>query len=109
MKHKAPAADLSGGKTSEDSLTPRRIRLAPEDARDLRSYLLLDVALGSTVSSEEFVRFLFPALNTDRMRSEAALRPGSRESGQMLHPVEICLRTAWLLIVRGQEAGRRQS
>ena len=74
MKHNAAAADLSGGKASADSLIPRRMSFAPEDARDLTSDRLLDVALGSTVSSDEFVRILFPGLKTDRSRSEVDLR-----------------------------------
>ena len=76
MKHSAAAADLSGGKASADSLIPRRMSFAPEDARDLTSDRLLDAALGSTVSSEEFVRFLFPGLKTDRSISEVDLRSG---------------------------------
>ena len=82
MKHKAPAADLSGGNASADSFIPTRISLAPEDAMETRFDLLLDVALGSMVSSEEPVRFLFPGLKIDRIRSEVALWPGfARESG----------------------------
>ena len=76
MKHKAPAADLSGGKASADSFIPTRISLAAEDTLETRFDLLLDVALGSMVSSEEFVRFPFPVLKIDRIRSEAALWPG---------------------------------
>ena len=79
MKHKAPAADLSGGKASADSLIPTRISLAPEDAMATRLDLLLDGALGSIVSSEEPVRFLFPGLKIDRIRPEVALWPGLRK------------------------------
>jgi hypothetical protein len=92
MKHKAPAADLSGGKTSADSFIPRRINLAPEDTRDIRSDLLLDVDLGSTVSSEEFVRFLFPVpVSTDRTKLGVVLRSGFRKGlldvGKVERPV----------------------
>lgn len=78
MKHIAPAADLSGGKASEDSFTPRRISLAPEDARDLILDLLLDAALWPT-TSEELGRFLFPVLNTDRIEEEVTLLSRFRE------------------------------
>ena len=76
MKHKAAAADLSGGKASADSFIPTRMSLAPEDATETRFDLLLDVALGSIVSSEEPVRPLFPGLKIDRIRPEVALWPG---------------------------------
>ena len=77
MKQRAEAADFSGGNASADSLTPRSANLAAEDARDLRFGLLLDVALGSVVSSEELVRFLFPFLSTDWMKLTLALRSTS--------------------------------
>lgn len=67
MKHKAEAADFNGGNASADSLTPRSVNLAAEDARDLKLGLFL-AALWFVISSEEFVRFLFPFLRTDRIR-----------------------------------------
>ena len=82
MKHKAPAADLRGGKASADSLTPRRISLAAEDAKDLRADLFLDTVLGSTVSSELFVRFLFFP-NQDLSESEVASRSVVRRSERL--------------------------
>ena len=74
MAERPPATDLRGGKTSEDSFTIWIASLVVEYAVDFRLDLFLDVALGSAVSSEDFVRFLFPGLKTDRIRSDAAER-----------------------------------
>jgi len=74
MAERPPATDLRGGKTSEDSFTTWTASLAVEYAVDFRLDLFLGVSPGSTVSSEDFVRFLFPGLKTDRNRSEAAER-----------------------------------
>ena len=79
MAERPPATDLRGGKTSEDSFTIWIANLVVEYAVDFRLDLFLDVALGSAVSSEDFVRFLFPVLRTDRIRSEAAERSVLRD------------------------------
>ena len=77
MKQRAEAADLRGGRASVDYLTPRSANLAAEDARDLKLGLLLDGALWSVTSSEEFVRFLFPFRRTDRIKPVPRLRSWS--------------------------------
>ena len=74
MKQSAAAADLSGGKASEASLTPRSVILAAEDTIDPTFDLFLDFALGSVLSPEEFVRGLFPFPRTVRSRPGAGSR-----------------------------------
>jgi len=84
MAERPPATDLRGGKTSEDSFTICIANLVVEYAVDFRLDLFLDVALGSTVvSSEDFVRFLFPVLRTDRIRSEVAERSVLRDRARL--------------------------
>jgi hypothetical protein len=65
---KTPRNGLERGKASADSFTILIANLVAEYAVDFWSDLLLDVALGSTVSSEDFVRFLFPIPRTDRIK-----------------------------------------
>ena len=111
-KHRAAAADLRGGNASAASLTPRSVNFAAEDVMDLRFGFFLVVALGSAVSSEVFVRFLFSFLSTDLdwVGTRAASRSRiAEESGQEQPPEEVRLHTSGCLISRGKEAGRWQS
>ena len=62
MKQRALAADLSGGKASAPSLTPRRINFAPEDARVFKSGLFSGRSLCGMASPEGFWFSLFPVL-----------------------------------------------
>ena len=73
MKQSTAAADLRGGKTSEAFFTPRSVILAAEDTTDPTLDLFLDFALGSIVSSEEFMWIVFPFLRTVRSRPAAGL------------------------------------
>jgi len=53
IKHKPPAADLSGGKASAESLTPRRSNFAVSDAVDFQFRLFsFAVAFGSALLLE---------------------------------------------------------
>ena len=70
-----------GGKTSEDSPTIWMASLVAEYAVDFRLNLFLGAVPGSTVSSEDPVRFLFPVLKTDQIRFEAVERSVLRERG----------------------------
>ena len=70
-----------GGETSEDSPTIWMASLVVEYVVDFRLNLFLGAVPGSTVSSEDPVRFLFPVLNTDRIRFEAVEWSVLRERG----------------------------
>ena len=53
IKQRPPATDLRGPKASADSLTPLRINLAPEYARDLTFNFFSSIALDLKVGSED--------------------------------------------------------
>jgi len=80
IAERPPATDLRGGKASEDSFTIWMANLVVEYAVDFRLDLFLDAGPASAVSSEDFVRFLFPLLKTDRNKSGVARRSVSQKS-----------------------------
>ena len=69
MAERPPATDLSGGKTSEDSLTRLMASLVVEYAVDFQFDLFLFIAFGLTMSFEVFDCLPFPVQVTDRMGS----------------------------------------
>ena len=66
MKQRPLATDLSGANASVDSLTARRINLAPEDARDFKSNLSSSVVLLPTTGLGDPVFVLVSPSKTDR-------------------------------------------
>ena len=70
---------LRGLKAAADSLTPRRISLAPEDMRGLRFDLFSSIALGPTMGFEDSGFSLSPLLETDRSSSVVEGRSVSSE------------------------------
>ena len=76
IKQRPPATDLSGGKASAESLTPRRSSLAEAGAVDLQPDFFLSVAtLGSGCGSEPDAG---PALSPCPVFSALRLLPVSR-------------------------------
>jgi len=75
MAEGTPARDLRGGKASEGSFTILMANLVVAYAADFRSDLFLDIAVGSTVRSEDSGRPVWSLSGTGRVRSENVWGP----------------------------------
>ena len=75
IKQRPPATDLSGPKASVDSLTPLRINLAPEYAKDLTFNFFSSFSLDLTVRSKDpsFVVSIAPGRSSSELEGRSGL------------------------------------